>query len=94
MHPYKIAETRGKWIMLDSPDTGGGPFYPAISIDEDNANAQFIVTACNCHDDLSEACEAVLPAIRWGMTHLPGNMNQWRDCESQIEAAIAKTKEV
>ena len=41
------------------------------------------------HADLLAAAEAALPAIRWGMTHQPGNMIQFRDVEAQLIAAIA-----
>ena len=43
-----------------------------------------------CYPALLTACQAALPAIRWGMGHQPGNMNQWRDCEDQLETAIAE----
>ena len=43
-------------------------------------------------EELLAACEAVLPAIRWGMVHQPGNMNQWADCVDLLNSAIAKAK--
>ena len=42
--------------------------------------------------ELLAACEAALPAIRWGITHQPGNLNQWRDCEAQVLRALTKAK--
>ena len=34
------------------------------------------------------ALKAVLPALRWGMTHQPGNMSQWVEIEAKVLAAI------
>ena len=30
-HPYLIAKVNRSCVMQDTPDSGGGPFYPAIS---------------------------------------------------------------
>ena len=43
-----------------------------------------------CYPDLLAAVRLALPAIRWGMTHQPGNLGQWLDCEAMLLAAIAK----
>ena len=56
------------------------------------ADAEFIVQACNSHDELLAACEAALPALRWSLTHQPGNSVQVHDCMPLIEAAIAHTR--
>ena len=40
--------------------------------------------------ELLAACEAALPAIRWGMTHQPGNTSQWLAVETLLLDAIAK----
>lgn len=48
---------------------------------------------CVAAPELLAACEAALPAIGWGLCHRPGNMNQWRDVDAQLQAAIAKAKD-
>ena len=48
---------------------------------------------CPLHEwahKLLAACEAALPAIRWGMTHQPGNTSQWLAVETLLLDAIAK----
>lgn len=45
-----------------------------------------------CFPTLLAACEAVLPALRWGMTHQPGNLNQWTDSEKLVVSAIAQAQ--
>lgn len=40
--------------------------------------------------EMLAALHATLPAIRWAMTHQPGNLNQWQDCEARIITVINK----
>ena len=47
----------------------------------------------DCYPELLAACNGTLPAIRWGMTHQPGNLTQWRECEQLLQAAIAKASQ-
>jgi hypothetical protein len=56
------------WIMDAIPDKDGKVVANAIasatpSNDEAEANARFIVRACNCHADLLEAVNLLLAAI-------------------------------
>ena len=44
----------------------------------------------DCYPELLAAVRLALPAVRWGMTHQPGNFGQWLDCEAMLLAAIAK----
>lgn len=46
-----------------------------------HANAQFIVTAANCHDDLVAALESAY-------THLADNSNQWPERHTQYGQAL------
>jgi hypothetical protein len=55
--------------------------------EDEEANAQFIVRACNAHDDLVEACKAMVHAAVQGDSALGGVAT------TLAEAAIAKAKE-
>jgi len=54
---------------------------------EAEANAAFIVRACNSHEELLGACEKVLDIIN-SYSHIPA---QFKACEI-LQAAIAKAK--
>lgn len=47
-------------VTCNDPSTAVG----GLSAEEIEANAEFIVRACNAHDDLLTACEAVVLAAR------------------------------
>lgn len=63
-HPYLICEVGCRsCVMKDTPDSGGGPFYPAIAPEEHNANAHLIAAAPTApHECDDPAC--------------PGNVNR------------------
>jgi len=51
----------------------------------DEANAEFIVRACNCHDGLLGACESALMELKYGAGH---------EAIDKLQDAIAKAKEI
>lgn len=56
---------------------------------EMEANAAFIVKACNCHEELVGAAEDALQSLK----RLPDRAGAWRvTCIMQLEAALAKAK--
>lgn len=55
--------------------------------DQSEDNATYIVTACNCHDELLKACKAV---IAEGYVH---NLNLSEGTLDLINAAIAKAED-
>ncbi len=60
---------------------------PLLGVEETEANAQFIVRACNSHDDLLEACQAVSTSL--------GEFTQDDTVDGMLmilEAAIAKAE--
>lgn len=62
--------------------------------DEDNANAQFIVKAVNCHDALLEACKVALGTIEWLESHGSERAQASKDAITDaITKAEAHTKE-
>ena len=71
----------------------GGTRDAFIATHLPQADAEFIARACNSHDELLAACEAALPALRWSLTHQPGNSVQVHDCMPLIEAAIAHARQ-
>ncbi len=73
-HKHIIAETYSR--------TAEKTFHPA------RANAEFIVRACNAHDDLLEACEAVVSAYEDGEP----SKDNLRTNLPKIRAAISKAK--
>ena len=58
-----------------------------VAIEERNANAEFIVKACNAYGDLLEALEAMLHRF----DHLDTDAGKREACEA-ARAAIAKAK--
>ena len=53
-----LVETENRRIIASTATTSNQ------STIKDNANAAFIVRACNCHDELVRALEACLPSIK------------------------------
>lgn len=95
--PAKVIENGKPWCTIHAPSyvkakqgkkavAWKADYEACRSKEKDNAHR------IECYTELLAALELALPAIRWGMTHQPGNMNQWLDCEAAIEAAIAKAK--
>lgn len=63
-------------------------FWPDVA----RANADFIVCAVNCHDDLLKACKRCLADVRFGaIWDSDGNNVEW---VKMMRAAIAKAKGV
>ena len=60
----------------------------------DQANAEFIVKACNCHDDLLAACKDTLADVDFYLTDVDwaSRHKNWQDRVTQLRAAIAKAK--
>lgn len=65
--PYIVAKCgMERYITAGMLDKSGGCFdWPAISIEEANAIRDYIVLACNSHDDLLAACEAVRIELKY-----------------------------
>ena len=58
-----------------------------------NADAEFIVRAVNCHDELVAACEAGLATINWFRAHSRGvDMINGSEIVKQLRAAIKNAK--
>jgi hypothetical protein len=106
--PWKAQKPRGpqhaidrKWeIVAPDPDGHG----EMVVVGEHTGiecltkeNAEFIVRACNAHDNLLAACKAVLEhgTIWWQMSQ-SNNLPKWamdlRDALMQARAAIAKAE--
>lgn len=63
----------------------------AMDVQELHANAQFIVTACNSHYALLEACKAVLEAVESrDLSLCPGLYDAFPF--AQLEAAVAQAE--
>lgn len=91
--------TPGPWIVEESrvQDTGtlfetirssscldtGDIAYLTLRQSEVRANADFIVRACNAHDDLVAALEAMC-------LNMKQDRHEYRDCYKAARAAIAK----
>lgn len=60
------------------------PGSPALK--EVFANAEFIVRACNAHNGLVEACEAIV----WAHEHDEDSLHVMIDAAQEVLAAIAK----
>lgn len=56
----------------------------------DQANAAFIVRACNSHDQLVEACHSAIAALVFAESYGGG---EYPDAIRKVEAALAKTRE-
>jgi hypothetical protein len=64
-----------------------------IDPDEDRANAEFIVRAANCHDELLTACERALSFVK-SMNGLQGvHLIHRQNVHGTLTAAIAKAGE-
>lgn len=81
-------DKRNKW-WIRGPKTKAG-FEPAVAsipnlggYDERAANAEFIVRACNAHDDL-------LAAMQEAIDLLTDNVDNALDADQILRAAIAK----
>lgn len=71
---------------------GDGSSYPA-TVNE--ANAEFIVRACNTHDDLLAACKEILPHCKSTGYLLSGAMRLQHDQRvARASAIIAKATKV
>jgi len=64
------------------------PISGIVSNDETAAKARFIVTACNAHDDLVAACEALLEA--WEGYEMLAALDT--DVYNQAKAAVQKAR--
>lgn len=55
--------------------------------DIEDANAEFIVRACNAHDELLAACKATLKYLQYSSKHAEN-----RELRKQIRAAVDKAE--
>jgi len=61
------------------------------SLDEDFANAEFIVTACNCHDELLAACKTMKTILSALESSRCLTVEEWHSF-IQAEKAITKAE--
>ena len=76
-------------------DNGRGKLLAEVLGDNAEANADFIVRACNAHDDLLAALRGLTNALfETGLATLPGDaaFDVRRECDNAL-AAIAKATE-
>ena len=79
-------------VYLDNyhcPNRPGGEINHPDN-DESRGNAAFIVLACNCHDELVEACKMLIHFVPDGWPMPLG----WIQVVAQAEQAIAKAEGV
>jgi hypothetical protein len=93
------ARQNGKIITIDG-DVNGSYYYGIAQINArgdcdkgipsklDRANAEFIVRACNSHDDLLEACKTALHEMR----NTVAPRDSFTDAVDQLDAAITKAE--
>ena len=105
--------TPGPWFVVDNPRTGiehhryeihsrddGAVCFLAYSFSDgkiEEANARFIVQACNSHDDLVAALEHAVSAIEMVIRNRPQTEQAPTNIaldviEEQARAALAKAK--
>ena len=61
--------------------------------ENDEANAQFIVRACNCHEDLLAACRALMAYVDstgWGDLALSGTGDKGKDTLAEAAVVMAR----
>ncbi len=58
------------------------------TLEEVKANAEFIVRACNSHDELLEALKNAKSALHWSLAHL--DRKQVITCLEEIDRVFAK----
>lgn len=73
-----------------SEDLGGGNFGYIGEVFEE-ANAAFIVKACNNHYQLLEALKKALPVVLWRESHLTDEID---NIYKEIEDAIKQAEEL
>jgi len=60
---YYVGEIHGDIYRTDRPDTFASTAFHCWSRDEVTANAELIMRALNCHDDLLESCKRLIDVI-------------------------------
>ena len=93
-----IAGSEGVYIFPDSPDLRERTKFIAIvngrDLLTDKDNAEFIVRACNAHEELLAACKAALISLRaWNVISLPpgpqrGQMAELYEKSPEIKALV------
>ena len=78
-----VTDANGIWIASVMGDHDGHKGFPTD--EEGEANAEFIIRACNAHDDLLEACQSTLRSIN----DLKPNPTM-EGCAMVLEQAIEK----
>jgi len=79
---FGIKDANGSWIAKCHPFNGDG-----VGIETAQANAEFIVRACNLHYELVGACKSALDIIN-SYSHIPA---LFRACET-LQEGIAKAE--
>ena len=93
---WDIAKDRDDWWVTSN---NGDICYmnQSIEVNQRKANAQFIVQACNAHDELLEACKTMLK-YEWGFKQFFEGTNYAELQEkadkltNMLQHAIAKTE--
>lgn len=99
--PYIVAKCgMERYITAGKLDGSGGCFdWPAISVEEAKAIREYIVRACNCHDELLKMC--VLSCGALVQIFAPKDIKigesfpidePYRSLLTELEAAIKKAK--
>ncbi len=79
--PWSVRDNENGTLVINATEPDGSPCQPArINGNADDevygpvtrANAEFIVRACNAHDDLLEACKAIVHAANMGDSAMGG----------------------
>lgn len=89
--PWKAVIVKNGGFSIISGDLviASRNFYPEWELnDECEANAAFIATACNCHDELVEACKMLIHFVPDGWEMPLG----WVQVVAQAQQAIAKAE--
>ena len=91
-----MKHTKGPWFVRDGIDVYASGEYICTTSGNAKANARFIVTACNSHDDLLEACKTAYEIFM--SPHASGsftcNCGTCGTCETKkiVEQAITKAE--
>lgn len=90
-HSNPCSETIIYIDNIYSPSSIGdiATIYCAPAGSENAANAEFIVTACNAHQDLIDALQAARNGIQWFMDEHGADESD-HEMLDQIDAALAK----
>ena len=96
-HSAKVVENGKPYCTIHAPSYVNAKHAKAIAAsdakwDAIHAERQDRAHRIECYPELLAALELALPAIRWGLTHQPGNLVQLQSCEVAVVFAINKAR--